>query len=179
MCVACGRAHPVDRYYKKASKTCKDWVSEDPEKRCGKKGEGDVRAYAACLSTCGQCEGDPAPAPTARPTECEDSTSWYCKKSKNTCADYVTKKTKNCEKTDDFDVPAQVACPVTCGECEGPPVPAPTARPTECEDSTSWYYKKSKNTCADYVSKKTKNCKKTDDFDVPAQVACPVTCDEC
>ena len=39
------------------------------------------------------------------------------KKSKDTCADYVTKKSKNCKK-DGFDgTPAESACPVTCGAC--------------------------------------------------------------
>ena len=63
---------------------------------------------------------------------------------------------------------------MTCEECEE--VPAPTA---SCSDSTTWYYKKTKNTCEAYVAKKTKNCKKTDEFDVSAQEACPVTCEVC
>ncbi|KAH8057154.1 hypothetical protein JL722_6795 [Aureococcus anophagefferens] len=42
---------------------------------------------------------DPAPAPTASGEPgCVDSTSWYYKKSKNTCEKYVTKKSKNCKK---------------------------------------------------------------------------------
>ena len=101
---------------------------------------------------------------------CSDSTTWYYKKTKNTCDAYVAKKTKNCKKKDEFDVKAKHACPVTCEECE---VPAPTALPTSCEDSTTWYYKKTKNTCEAYVAKKTKNCKKKDEFDVEAKHACP------
>ena len=72
------------------------------------------------------------------------------------------------DKRDDADVFAFEACPATCGECEA-----------TCADSTSWFYKKSKNTCEDYVSKKSKNCDKRDDADVFAFEACPATCGEC
>ena len=70
------------------------------------------------------------------------------------------------------------ACPVACDACEVP-APAPTPFPAECRDSTSWFYKKSKNTCEDYVAKKSKNCDKRDDADVFAFEACPATCGEC
>ncbi|KAH8059223.1 hypothetical protein JL721_9317 [Aureococcus anophagefferens] len=44
-------------------------------------------------------DSDPAPAPTASGEPgCVASTSWYYKKSKNTCEKYVTKKSKNCKK---------------------------------------------------------------------------------
>ena len=56
--------------------------------------------------TCDTCDGG-----------CADSTSWYYKKSKNTCEDYVTKKSKNCKLEDDSKVKAEDACPVTCGTC--------------------------------------------------------------
>ena len=62
------------------------------------------------------------------------------------------------------------ACPSSCGECE---------EAETCIDSTSWYYKKSKETCSDYVSKKSKNCKKKDEFKVKAEEACPMTCGAC
>ena len=119
---------------------------------------------AACVCDCGSdYEED----------DCADSTSWYCafrrrplfffratrfpslvdKKSKDTCSDYVTKKSKNCKKKDEFKVKAEDAsaaaslrarafpsrdarprrCPLTCGVCSS----------SDCEDSTSWYYKKS------------------------------------
>ena len=83
---------------------------------------------AACVCDCGSdYEED----------DCADSTSWYCafrrrplfffratrfpslvdKKSKDTCSDYVTKKSKNCKKKDEFKVKALEACPATCGAC--------------------------------------------------------------
>ncbi|KAH8061154.1 serine-type endopeptidase [Aureococcus anophagefferens] len=155
---------------------------------------------AACVCDCGSdYEED----------DCADSTSWYYKKSKDTCSDYVTKKSKNCKKKDEFKVKAEDAsaaaslrarafpsrdarprrCPLTCGVCSS----------SDCEDSTSWYYKKSKDTCADYVTKKSKNCRRgrvetrrsrarrRDRFagkkygvdDVLAEDACPVTCGAC
>ena len=111
---------------------------------------------------------------TAAPTECSDSTSWYYKKSKNTCADYVAKKSKYCKSKikDDSDVSALDACRYTCNTCED------EDEDDGCGDSTSWYYKKTKNTCADYVAKKSKYCKSKikDDSDVSALDACPITC---
>lgn len=58
-------------------------------------------------------------------------------------------------------------CPATCGEC------------AVCEDSASWFFKKSKNTCEAYVSKKSKNCKKRDASGAKAKNACPMTCGAC
>ena len=56
---------------------------------------------------------------------------------------------------------------------------APTSE-EECADSVSWYYKKESKTCATFVSKKAKNCKKRDDAGgIKAKVACPATCGEC
>ena len=154
-----------------------------------------MKADDACLRTCGGCDGDedaPVPAPTA--AACADSTSWYWKKSKNTCEGYVTKKAKNCKKADDDGVDGHAACLMTCNQCdvEDAPAPAPTA--SQCADSTSWYFKKTKNSCERcaasrrlsrdghrqnvvivardrrYVTKKSKNCKKKDEFKADAGV---------
>ncbi|KAK7239182.1 hypothetical protein SO694_000273108 [Aureococcus anophagefferens] len=156
-------------YWKKSKYDC-DYVAKK-SKRCKSKyvhEESGVSSPEACPVACDACEV-PAPAPTPFPADgCADSVSWYWKKSKNTCEDYVAKKSKNCDKRDDADVFAFEACPATCGECEA-----------TCADSTSWFYKKSKNTCEDYVSKKSKNCDKRDDADVFAFEACPATCGEC
>ena len=74
-------------------------------------------------------------------------------------------------------------CPLLVDEraCDGDPTPAPsTPRPTpECADSTSWFYKKAKKTCEAYVSKKSKRCKRKDEFKVKASEACSATCGEC
>ena len=56
---------------------------------------------------------------------------------------------------------------MTCGEC------------AVCEDSASWFYKKSKNTCEAFVSKKSKNCRKRDASGTRAKKACPMTCGAC
>ena len=130
----------------------------------------------------------PSSAPVAAPTTprvaCEDSTSWFYKKSKNTCADYVSKKSKNCKKADIFNrILAEDACPATCGTCDADG--AVEVDDAACADSTSWrgtasadarrapaatpgprYFKKSKDTCETYVTKKSKNCKKKDEFKV-------------
>ena len=37
---------------------------------------------------------------------------------------------------------------------------------SDCADSTSWYYEDRAKTCEAYVSKKSKNCKKKDEFKV-------------
>lgn len=68
---------------------------------------------------------------------CADSTSWYRKKSKNTCEKYVAKKAaKNCLKTDDDGVYAFEACPETCGSCG-----------EACADDATWYKKKASQNC--------------------------------
>ena len=74
---------------------------------------------------------------TAGSSSCADSTSWYRKKSKNTCEKYVAKKAaKNCLKTDDDGVYAFEACPETCGSCG-----------EACADDATWYKKKASQNC--------------------------------
>ena len=72
------------------------------------------------------------------------------------------------------------ACPLSCGECEEDvPVPAPTATPEGCVDSTSWYWKKSKQDCA-YVAKKPEDrCSLKNNDKVKSKDACPLSCGEC
>ena len=118
----------------------------------------------------------PVPRPTHEPTDevrilCADSTSWYYEKKGKTCADYIAKKAKHCDKEDEFGVTAEVACPVVCGQCE--PV---------CADSTSWYYlnKKSKERDCEYVAKDADSrCSEKDELKVKAEDACPMACDAC
>ena len=148
----------------------------------------DVSSCIDCVdvSSCAAPSANPTSAPmpaspTFAPSEprCADSVSWHYKKSKHTCDSYVSKKSKRCKRKDEFDVEARLACALTCGECEVEDVPAPAPTVSECVDSTSWFYKKSKNSCDRFVSKKAKNCKKRDEFDVKARLACPMTCGEC
>ncbi|KAH8073647.1 hypothetical protein JL721_2954 [Aureococcus anophagefferens] len=108
-----------------------------------------------------------APTLGAEEASCSDSVSWYRKKSKYDC-DWLRERTDKCKKKGVDDVRGRDACPVACGEC-----------PSECEDSASWYYKKSKKTCEAFVSKKSKNCKKKDEFGTRAKDACKVTCGKC
>jgi len=149
-------------YFKKTKNTCSEYVSKKA-KNCKKRDEFDVKGQVACPATCGECEVEVDDA------VCADSTSWYWKKSKYDC-DYVAKKSKLCKSkyADESDVSSKEACPVACGECE-----------EECADSSSWYFKKTKNTCEKFVAKKAKNCKKTDSFDVKAEDACALTCGAC
>ncbi|KAK7230879.1 hypothetical protein SO694_00074059 [Aureococcus anophagefferens] len=149
-------------------------------------------AYPSSAPTTGVPTSVPVPEPTRSSNDvCEDSTSWYYKKSKNNCEGYVSKKAKNCKKKDEAGVRASEACPMTCqdscnyasdGECDDPTGTDLCESGTDtsdcggvcaavCEDSTSWYYKKSKYNCEDYVSKKAKNCKKKDEAGVRAGVA--------
>ena len=151
--------HDSVSWWSKKSKNDCDYVAKDADGRCGDVDESDVAAEVACPEACGYC---------GTFSICADSTSWYYKKSKNSCEDYVSKKSKNCKLKDDYKIKAEDACPVTCDTCDG-----------GCADSTSWYYKKSKNTCEDYVTKKSKNCKLEDDSKVKAEDACPVTCGTC
>ena len=69
---------------------------------------------------------------------------------------------------DDYGVSSSEACASVCGECG-----------STTEDSTSWYFKKSKNTCGDYVAEDPdKFCKSkyVDNYGIKAKEACPVTC---
>ncbi|KAH8098926.1 tRNA-Phe hydroxylase [Aureococcus anophagefferens] len=150
--------HDASWWSKKSKNDC-DYVAKDADGRCGNVDESDVAAEVACPEACGYC---------GTFSICADSTSWYYKKSNNSCEDYVSKKSKNCKLKDDYKIKAEDACPVTCDTCDG-----------GCADSTSWYYKKSKNTCEDDVTKKSKNCKLEDDAKVKAEDACPVTCGTC
>ena len=77
-------------------------------KECKKKGEGKVKGDVACPDACGTCPSD----------TCEDSASWFYKKSKRTCEAYVSKKSKRCKKKDEFGIKAKEVCPATCGGCE-------------------------------------------------------------
>ena len=79
-----------------------------PEKHCAKVGAGGVFAADACPLTCGNCPPEP---------ECADDTTWFYKKIKNTCENYVSKKRKNCAKKDHHGVYAFAACAATCGTC--------------------------------------------------------------
>ena len=65
-------------------------------------------------------------------SDCADSTSWYYEDRAKTCEAYVSKKSKNCKKKDEFKVKGEDACPLTCGACE---------IEEECADSTSWYWR--------------------------------------
>jgi len=121
--VACGDSE--DWYYKKEQKNC-EWVAENTETRCSKKGTLDgeeVEAKKACLKTCGQCEPEPTPTPTPEsPEQCEDDESWYKKEGQEgkTCAVWVSKNPEDrCNKkgyiADGSKVRASEACCATCG----------------------------------------------------------------
>ncbi|KAH8058540.1 serine-type endopeptidase [Aureococcus anophagefferens] len=123
------------------------------------------------------------PAPTPRPTappapapasSCRDSASWYRTVRRKDCAYVARHPTKMCGTRGVDDVRAEDACPAACGACDDDATVAPTtASSDECSDSASWYYKKSKKTCATFVSKKPKkNCKRKGVDDVRGRDAC-------
>ncbi|KAH8063610.1 hypothetical protein JL722_2792 [Aureococcus anophagefferens] len=164
-----GCADSTSWYWKKSKYDC-DYVAKK-SKRCKSKyaDESEVISAVACPPRA--ASASPAPAPTLFPTDgdCEDSTSWYWKKSKYDC-DYVAKKSKRCKSKyvhEESGVSSSKP-PAACGECAA-----------ECADSTSWHYKKAKNTCGAHVSKKSKNCKKKDEAGIRADVACAATCGAC
>ena len=108
--------------------------------------------------------------------ECVDSTSWYYKKQDNNCAEKVAEDPdKYCKSkyVDDFGITSAEACVATCGDC---------GSGSDCEDSTSWYTKKSKNTCENYVSEDPdKYCKSKyiDWAGISSSSACPFICGKC
>ena len=141
----------------------------------------------ACASICGECsDAAPTRKPTRKPTpqddSCEDSTSWYYKKRKNTCEKYVTKKSKYCKAKDEDGVSALDACALTCGVCDKAAMSEEPPSTDACFDSTSWYFKKAKNSCQAYVAKDPdRYCgiKYVDESDVPSAEACAATCGSC
>ncbi|KAH8086738.1 hypothetical protein JL720_7181 [Aureococcus anophagefferens] len=167
-------------WYRKKSKYDCDYMAKKPEK-CSKKGEGKVKGDAACPVACGTCDASaPVPSPTGGVEgPCEDSSSWYWKKSKYDC-DYMAKKPEKCSKKGEGKVKGDAACPVACGTCDASaPVPSPTGGVEgPCEDSSSWYWKKSKYDC-DYMAKKPEKCSKKGEGKVKGDAACPVACGIC
>lgn len=111
-------------------------------------------------------------------TDCSDSSSWYSKKTEKDCA-YVSEKSSRCKSkyVDIEGIVSAEACPVACGTC---PTAAPTAA-EGCADSSSWFYKKTKNGCASYVAAKSSRCKeKVADADgISSLEACPDSCGTC
>ena len=94
-------------YYKKADRTCRLYVAENPSARCHKKDTSKIAASDACPAACGDCAGD-----------CEDSTSWYAKKPSKDCAYIAKSPGDRCEnKKDESKVKASDACPATCDAC--------------------------------------------------------------
>ena len=119
---------------------------------------GVTRCVKGAFVEYATCESDdvPAPAPTATPDPAPTATP----------------------------EPAPTATPEPAPTAT--PEPAPTAKPAgnsgpTCEDSTSWWYKKTKNTCEGYVAKKTKYCKEkvTSEDGVSSIDACPAMCGGC
>ncbi|KAH8058017.1 cupin-like domain-containing protein [Aureococcus anophagefferens] len=144
---------------RKSKNDC-DWMAKNTNK-CKKKGLDKVKGRDACPVACDECPEEEV---------CEDSTSWFRKKSKYDCAWVAESPSKRCEKDDEHGIDAEDACLVSCGVCEAPaptpkpsreptakPTSAPTSKPTSapivatpvptvgtvesgCEDSVSWFY---------------------------------------
>mmetsp|Transcript_27958 Transcript_27958/g.83784 ORF Transcript_27958/g.83784 Transcript_27958/m.83784 type:complete len:891 (+) Transcript_27958:289-2961(+) len=181
-------------FYKGKTKNGCDWIADSPGSRCkdkyqDKDGESSIEACA------GTCSDDCAPtaAPTTnRPTvtfSCEDSTSWWYRKSKYDCSYVAANPESRCnsKNVDNSGVDVTLGCPMTCNErCEPTPHPTysqvPTAAPTvgpTCFDDENWYYKKKKYDC-EYVAKKTTRCDDDNSYNgVSAWEACKETCGRC
>ena len=118
----------------------------------------------------------PTPGPVAA---CEDSTSWYAKKSKRAC-EYVSEDpAKRCKKKDsESKVKGKEACPLACGTCAA--FSLPEVVPNACGDSASWFVRENPSRDCAYVAKKASGrCDKKDDFGVPASEACAAACGSC
>jgi len=172
---ACGRCDApatcedsVSWYAKKAKKDC-DYVAEQPEKRCGKKGLDAIRAIDACPAACGACDD-----------ACADSASWYSKKSKKDCAYVAADPGKRCSKKGQGSIRAEDACPAACGACETP-APSSAAVDAACADSSSWTEAGRPSRGCAYVADKPseKRCGKEDESGVLASSACAAACGAC
>ena len=143
-------------------------MAESPDKRCKKKDSDKVKAKEACPSACGTC-----------PEQCEDSTSWYAKKSKRDCEYVAEDPAKRCKKKDsESKVKGKEACPLACGTCAA--FSLPEVVPNACGDSASWFVRENPSRDCAYVAKKASGrCDKKDDFGVPASEACAAACGSC
>ena len=181
---------------RKSKNDC-DWMAKNTNK-CKKKGLDKVKGKDACPVACDECPEEEV---------CEDSTSWFRKKSKYDCAWVADSPSKRCEKDDEHGIDAEDACLVACGVCEAPaptpkpsreptakPTSAPTAKPTSqpapsptvgaietgCEDSTSWFYGGNPEKGCARVAESLGRCdSKEDDHGVLANEACKATCGTC
>ncbi|KAK7240421.1 hypothetical protein SO694_00112096 [Aureococcus anophagefferens] len=172
---ACGRCDEpaacedsASWYAKKAKKDC-DYVAEQPEERCGKKGLDAIRAIDACPAACGACDDD-----------CADSASWYSKKSKKDCAYVAADPGKRCSKQGQGSIRAEDACPAACGACDTP-APSSAAVDAACADSSSWTEAGRPSRGCAYVADKPseKRCGKEDESGVLASAACAAACGAC
>ncbi|EGB02465.1 hypothetical protein AURANDRAFT_72850, partial [Aureococcus anophagefferens] len=153
-----------------------DYVMKNPDSRCKKKDDHDVKAKHACHASCDTCDllEDEDEDEDDDP-DCQDSTTWYRNHPSKDCDHVAKSPDTRCAKDNDDGVFASVACPKACGTCDE--TPAPTG---SCQDSGSWYMAGSPHKDCDYVMKNMDSrCKKKDDHDVKAKHACPVSCDTC
>ncbi|KAH8043675.1 cupin-like domain-containing protein [Aureococcus anophagefferens] len=183
---------------RKSKNDC-DWMAKNTNK-CKKKGLDKVKGRDACPVACDECPEEEV---------CEDSTSWFRKKSKYDCAWVAESPSKRCEKDDEHGIDAEDACLVSCGVCEAPaptpnpsreptakPTSAPTSKPTSapivatpvptvgtvesgCEDSVSWFSGNPEKGCAGVAESLGRCDSKEDDHGVLANEACKATCGTC
>ena len=129
---------------------------------------------AECLGP--RPSASPVPVPTT--VGCSDSTSWYFKKAKYTCATKVADDPeKYCKSkyVDEHGVTSEDACPRSCALCS-------SSSACDAEDSTSWYFKKAKYTCQNKVADDPeKYCKSkyVDEHGVSSAQACAAICGGC
>ena len=108
----------------------------------------------------------PTPLPTAADADCADSTSWYYKKSKNTCESYVAKDAGGlCKKEDKDGVDGFAACQLTCDTC-----------PDVCEDSTTWRMYGKDYDCTYAGQNPDVLCGMTSEDGIDGYEACCVSC---
>lgn len=113
----------------------------------------------------------PTTSPVASPTSegCEDSSTWYKKKTWQTC-DWISEKpTHRCTASDGVDgTSAHESCQATCG-----------CIPDGCENSATWMFKKASRSC-DWVARKAdRRCSLSGADGTLASASCPISCDTC
>jgi len=153
-----------------------DYVMKNPDSRCKKKDDHDVKAKHACHASCDTCDllEDEDEDEDDDP-DCQDSTTWYRNHPSKDCDHVAKSPDTRCAKDNDDGVLASVACPAACDMCDA--TPAPTS---SCRDSGSWYMAGSPHKDCDYVMKNPDSrCKKKDDHGVKAKHACLATCEAC
>jgi len=181
-----------------------NWISTNTDGRCGFVNTEDIPANVACPVTCGTCEEDDDDIGEEDDDDigeeddddiddddfvddddfsCEDDAAWHGKFSESHDCNWVSARTNTrCEFVSSENIPADEACPVTCGTCEEDDNGTDYEDEDEdgCADDPTWVGKfNTAHNCEFVAVMPNVRCNYEDLEQIPANEACRLTCDTC